>query len=334
VIKKIGGPEVLQIVEEPLPEPRPGEVRVKILAAGVAYPDLLMREGIHPLEARHGPFTPGWDLVGVVDRLGKGVAGLEIGQTVAAMPVVGSYAEFICLPQEEFVPVPQGLDPAEAVSLPLNYVTAYQMMTRSARVPPRGRVLIHAAAGGVGTALLQLGQFASLEMYGTASKKKHSTVSDLGGIPIDYQHVDFLKEIRRLTEDGVDAVFDSVGGAHLWRSFMALRPGGKAIAYGTLGRGLAGGFRHRVEGIASIGWPLAVSRLVSRRRRILIYSIQKLKRRRLSWFREDLAVLLELLRQKRIQPLIAERIPLQEVRRSHELLASGSVMGKVVLLCG
>ena len=334
VIANKGGPEVLRIVEEQVPEPGAGDVRVRILAAGVAYPDLLMREGIHPLEAPHGPFTPGWDLVGVVDRVGDGVLGLERGQMVAAMPVCGGYAEFICLPQEELVPVPAGLDPAESVSLPLNYVTAYQMLHRSARVAPRQRVLIGGAAGGVGTALLQLGRLVPLEMYGTASKRKHPTVSNLGGTPIDYQHFDFVEEIRRLTGDGVDVVFDSVGGTHLWRSLKALRAGGKVVAYGTLGGGLAGGLRNRLRGLASIGWPVAVSFLVSGRERILIYSIQRLKRRRLDWFREDLTALLDLLRRGSIKPIIAERIPLVEVRRAHELLASGSVTGKIVLLCG
>src|SRR5690348_3304613 len=111
-----------------------------------------MREGVHP-ETRRVPFTPGWDLVGVVDRLGDGVSGIEDGQIVAALPIVGAYAELVCLPQRELVPVPAGLDAAEAVSLVLNYVTAYQMLHRSVHVRPGQRVLIHAAAGGVGTAL-------------------------------------------------------------------------------------------------------------------------------------------------------------------------------------
>jgi NADPH2:quinone reductase len=136
------------------------------------------------------PFTPGWDLVGVVDRLGAGVSGIEPGKIVAAMPISGAYAEFVCLPEGELVPVPSGLDAAEAVSLVLNYITAYQMLNRSAKVRLGQRVLIHGAAGGVGTALLQLGRLAELEMYGTCSSRGASAVSDLGGIPIDYQHQD------------------------------------------------------------------------------------------------------------------------------------------------
>src|SRR5262249_10742191 len=163
-----GGPEEIRDIEEECPEPKDGEVRVRVLAAGVCLPDLLMREGVHP-ETPRLPFTPGWDLVGVVDRLGDAASGIEPGQIVAALPISRAYTEVICLPRRELVPVPSGLDAAEAVSLILNYVTAYQMLHRSAKVRAGQRVLIHGAAGGVGTALLQLGRLAELEMYGTCS---------------------------------------------------------------------------------------------------------------------------------------------------------------------
>jgi NADPH2:quinone reductase len=134
------------------------------------------------------------------------------------MPIHGGYAEFVCLPQRELVPVPAGLDAAEAVSLVLNYITAYQMLHRSAKVKPGQRVLFHGASGGVGTALLQLGRLAGLEMYGTCSSRGAPAVSELGGVPIDYRNQDYVKEIHRLTSEGVDAVFDPIGGAHLWHS--------------------------------------------------------------------------------------------------------------------
>src|SRR5512143_143400 len=152
IVTHYGGPDALRVVEEDCPEPKDGEVRVRVMAAGVSLPDLMMREGVHP-ETPRLPFTPGWDLVGVVDRLGAGVAGIEPGQMVAALPISGAYAEFVCLPQHELIPVPPGLDAAEAVSLGLNYVTAYQMMHRSVAVTPGQHALIHGAAGGVGTAL-------------------------------------------------------------------------------------------------------------------------------------------------------------------------------------
>jgi NADPH:quinone reductase-like Zn-dependent oxidoreductase len=338
IVTHYGGPDTLQVVEEACPEPKRGEVRVRVLAAGVSLPDIMAREGIHP-ETPAVPFTPGWDLVGVVDRLGNGVSGIEPGQIVAAMPISGAYAEFVGLPQSELIPVPSGLDAAEAVSLVLNYITAYQMLHRSAKVKPGQRVLIHGAAGGVGSALLQLGRLAGLEMYGTCSSRGASAVSELGGITIDYQHQDFVKEIHRLTSDGVDVVFDSIGGTHIWRSRKALRPGGSVVAYGLTGSlsggRLAsgrGGRRHRFRGIAIFGVYIAGGWLLPGRKRVVPYSIQTLKRLKPAWFRQDLIALLDLLKEQKVKPLVAQRFPLAQARQAHELLGKGGVVGKIVLV--
>ncbi|HZM90999.1 MAG TPA: medium chain dehydrogenase/reductase family protein [Blastocatellia bacterium] len=338
IVTHYGGLDALRVVEEECPEPKNGDVRVRVLAAGVSLPDIMAREGVHP-ETPPVPFTPGWDLVGEVDRLGDGVAGIEPGQIVAALPIHGAYAEFVCLPQHELVPVPPGLDAAEAVSLVLNYVTAYQMLHRSAKVRPGQRALIHGAAGGVGTALLQLGRLAGLEMYGTCSSRGASIVSDLGGIPIDYHHQDFVTEIHRLTSEGVDVVFDGIGGSHIWRSRKALRPGGRVVAYGLtsslragrLASGRSGG-RHRFRGIAIFGLYIAGGWLLPGRRRVIPYSIQTLKRLKPALFRQDLIALLDLLQLQKIRPLIAQRLPLAEARRAQELLGNGGVVGKIVLV--
>ena len=338
IVTHYGGSDALWVVEEACPEPKDGEVRVRVLAAGVALPDIMAREGVHP-ETPRVPFTPGWDLVGVVDRLGAGVSGIEPGQIVAAMPIHGAYAEFVCLPQHELVPVPSGLDAAEAVSLVLNYITAYQMLHRSAKVKPGQRVLIHGAAGGVGSALLQLGCLAGLEMYGTCSARGAPAVSDLGGIPIDYQHQDFVKEIQRRTSEGVDVVFDPIGGSHIWHSRKALRPGGRVVAYGNTtslrGEGLTSGRpgrRHRLHGIPIYALYIAGGWLLPGRKRVVPYSIQTLKRLKPAWFRQDLIALLDLLKQQKIKPLIAQRFPLAEARQAQELLGNGGVTGKIVLV--
>jgi NADPH2:quinone reductase len=338
IVTHYGGPDALQVLEEECPEPKNGEVRVNVLAAGVSLPDLMAREGIHP-ETPRVPFTPGWDLVGVVDRLGAGVSGMKPGQIVAAMPISGGYAEFVCLPPRELVPVPSGLDAAEAVSLVLNYVTAYQMLHRSAKVRPGQRALIHGAAGGVGSALLQLGRLVALEMYGTCSSRGASAVSDLGGIPIDYRQLDFVREVHRLAGEGLEVVFDGIGGSHIWRSREALRSGGTVVAYGITsslrgGRSASGrpGRRHRVRAIASFGLYIAGGWLLPGRRRVVPYSIQWLKRLKPAWFREDLSALLNLLEQQKIKPLIAQRFPLAEARHAQEMLGDGGVTGKIVLV--
>jgi NADPH:quinone reductase-like Zn-dependent oxidoreductase len=235
--------------------------------------------------------------------------------------------------------VPAGLDTAEAVSLVLNYVTAYQMLHRSAKVSAGQRILIHGAAGGVGSALLQLGRLAGVQMHGTCSSRGASAVSGLGGIPIDYQHEDFVQEVRRLTGEGVDVVFDGMGGAHIWRSRKALRRGGTVVAYG-LTASLSGGRlasgrpgRHRFRGIAIFGLYIAGGWLLPGRKRVVPYSIQWLKRAKPAIFREDLTALLNLLQQKKIKPLIAQRFPLADARLAHELLGKGGVTGKIVLVC-
>jgi NADPH:quinone reductase-like Zn-dependent oxidoreductase len=338
IVTHYGGPDALRVVEEECPEPKDAEARVRVLAAGVSLPDVMAREGVHP-ETPPVPFTPGWDLVGVVDRLGVGISGIELGQIVAALPIHGAYAEFVCLPPRELVPVPSGLDAAEAVSLVLNYITAYQMLHRSARVKPGQRVLIHGAAGGVGSALLQLGRLAGLEMYGTCSSRGAPAVSDLGAIPIDYQHQDFVKEIHRLTSEGVDVVFDPIGGTHLWHSRKALRPGGRVVGYGNTtslrGKGLGSGRtgrRNRLHGIPIYALYIAGGWLLPGRKRVVPYSIQTLKRLRPAWFRQDLIALLDLLQQKKIKPIIAQRFPLAEARHAQELLEKGGVVGKIVLV--
>ncbi len=322
----------LEVVEDDLPAPGPGQVRLRMLAAGVSLPDVMMREGVHP-EARRPPFTPGWDVVGVVDALGEGAGAVPLGATVAAMPIIGGYAEYLCLAETELVPVPPHLDPAEAVCLVLNYVTAYQMLHRSAQARPGESALVHGAAGGVGTALLQLARLHGVRAYGTASAAKLGTVERLGGHAIDYARSDFLEVVRGLPGGGVDVVFDGIGGWHLLRSWRALARGGRLVAYG-LQSCFSGGRRDLKKVLPSAaGWAAAYALgLLSRRRRLSVYSIQMLKRRKPEWFRQDLAALLDLLARGELRPVIDRRLPLEQATLAHELLGKGETLGKIVLV--
>jgi NADPH2:quinone reductase len=337
IVTRYGGPEVITLLEEDLPAPEAGEARVKVLAAGVGLPDVLAREGVHP-ETPRLPYTPGWDLVGIIDEVGEGVTGFEPGQTVAAMPIHGCYAQYVCLPQRKLVPVPAGLDPAEAVAVVLNYITAYQMLHRSAKARRGQRMLVHGAAGGVGSAMLQLATLAGVEMYGTCSAEAAAVVRELGGIPIDYKNADFVREIQRLTGDGVDTVFDGIGGDNLWRSREALREGGRVVCYGFQAKMRGGRMaspsegRHPIRESAELGWLIVRNWFKPGRKGMVPYSIQWLMRFRPDWFRQDLLTLLDLLKQGKIKPLIAQRLPLEQARRAHELLGGGGVLGKIVLL--
>jgi NADPH:quinone reductase-like Zn-dependent oxidoreductase len=337
VVTHYGGPDVITAIEEEIPTPKAGEVRVKVLAAGVSLPDVLAREGVHP-ETPRVPYTPGWDLVGTVDQLGEGVSGLALHETVAAMPIHGCYAQYVCVPQRKLVPVPAGLDATEAVALVLNYITAYQMLYRSVKPRSGQRMLIHGASGGVGSAMLQLARLAGVEMYGTCSAEAAAVVRELGGIPIDYRNTDFVTEIHRLTGDGVDAVFDGIGGDNLWRSRDALREGGRVVTYGFQSKMRGGRMatpsagRHPIRESAELAGFIVRNWFKPGRKSMVPYSIQWLMRFRPAWFRHDLLRLMDLLEQGKIKPLIARRLPLQEARSAHEMLGEGGVLGKIVLL--
>ena len=331
VVSRHGGPDVLQVVEEDRPEPRAGEVRVKVLAAGVSAYDLMFRRSGSLPGTPRVPFTLGTDVVGVADKLGEEVSTVELGQMVAgatfSLDGLGGYAEHVCLSASDLVPVPSGADPAEAVCLVANYLAAHMAMHRTANIQRGERVLVHGAAGGVGTALLQLGRLAGLEMYGTASKYNHELVSALGATPIDYRTDDFVERIHSLTGDGVDAVFDPIGGARqLWRSYRALRKDGRLVWFGVAAT--------KKKGLRVI--PLTLLTV------FLLKLIPDGKQTPLfpdlgkdnAWYRETLAELLDLLAGGKIRPVVAERIPLAEAARAHELLERGGYAGKVVLTVG
>jgi len=314
------------VVEEDLPIPSAGHVRVKVLAAGVAYADLLMRKGLYP-GALKLPFAPGYDIVGDVDAVGPGVTEFRIGQRVAALTMTGGYSRFTVVPAAHLVAVPGGLDPAEAVSRVLNYVTAYQMMRRVAKLTAGQRLLVHSAAGGVGTAVLQLGKIAGLVMYGTASKPKHAVLADLGAVPIDYRSEDFAARIHELVPEGVDCVLDPIGGTSWWGSYGCLRRGGNLVCYGVQAAVLHGKLA------AGLGFSaLGIAKLFPDGRKTSWFNVKASRDQHPDWFREDLGQLFRYLEARQIQPVIAAKLPLREAQRANEMLEKSQVSGKIVLL--
>lgn len=352
VVDRFGGPEVLSVVEEGVPRPGPGEVRVRVLAAGVSFTDAQLRAGTY-LGVPKPPFTPGYELVGVVEELGPGCSRLRRGDRVAALTVWGAYAECVCLLEANTVEAPEDLDPAQVVSLVLTYVTAYQLLYRVARVKRGETVLVHGAAGRVGTAVLELGALNGLRLYGTASARDRAAVERHGAVAIDYRNEDFLARVRELPGKGVDVVLDGLGGRLSLRSFRALRPGGRLVVFGhyaMLARGRAGR-RGWIEWYGATA-AVALRGLLSPCRRVRAYRIQKLREGRQvlpvatrppafpvgggprygEWFQEDFRTLLSLVRRGAIHPVVAERIPLSEARRAHELLEVSAAKGKIVLV--
>src|SRR5919197_6286836 len=234
VVDHYGGPEVLRVVEDADdPRPGPGEVRVRVLAAGVSFTDSQLRAGTYIPGGPKPPFTPGYELVGVVEELGAGCSRLRVGDRIGALTVWGADADRVCVPEASAVEVPEDLDPAEVVSLLFPYMTAYQVLHRTATVKRGESVLVHGAAGRVGIAELELGALAGLGLFGTCSARDREAVERLGAVAIDYKNEDFLARVREITGgDGVDVVLDSLGGPLSLRSFRLLRPGGRLVVFG------------------------------------------------------------------------------------------------------
>ena len=347
VVDHFGGPEVLKVVEAGVPRPGQGEVLVRVLAAGVSFTDSQLRAGTYIPGGPKPPFTPGYELVGVVEELGPGCSRLRVGDRIGALTVWGADAERVCVPEAGAVEVPADRDPAGVVSHVFTYKTANPVLFRTAMAKSGESVLVHGAAGRVGTAVLEIGAVAGLRMYGTCSARDRAAVERLGAVAIDYQNEDFLARVRELTGgDDVDVVLDSLGGPLSLRSFRALRPGGRLIVFGryaTLSHG-------RKNWPAVIEWYAAIAALwvwdkLSPRRRVLPYQIQKFRDaaqqragavggepRYPEWFRDDFGVLLGLLREGKIHPVVAERLPLTDARHAHELLESSAEKGKLVLV--
>jgi NADPH:quinone reductase-like Zn-dependent oxidoreductase len=321
IATRIGGPEVLQVIENDMRLPSAGEARIKIMAAPVCLPDVEARYGRSPFKPKI-PFVPGYAIIGVVDAIGEGVTKAALGDRVASLTIYGGYAEYIYLAEEQLIPVPITLDPAEAAPLILNYIVAYQTLHRSAKVKAGDKVLIIGASGGIGTAFLQLGKLANLTMYGLASKSKHYILTEYGATPIDYRTQDFVEVIQKAEPDGLDAVFDGIGGDYIKRGFSLLRRGGIYMGYAnplSLSRTLR-----------FLGQVILLHLLPNGRSARYYGTGSSLLNRRP--FLEDWATLFKLLEEGKIKPVIAKKYPLLEAAQANALLESGQVTGNVVLV--
>ena len=317
-----GGPEVLKVVELPLEAPGPGQLRIRVSAAGVGATDLIMLNGSYPFAPKI-PFVPGYEAVGVVDAIGPSVSGFQPGERVAALTVYGGFAEYLVRDAEHFLPVPGGVSDRDAAAIILNFVTAWQMIHRVAKVEAGRTAVVTGASGGVGTAALQLLRLAGVKTYGAASSPKHGILRSLGATPIDYHRGRLDQLVRALEPEGVDYVFDAVGGANIGPCIGALRRGGMVVGFGFMG---AAGMLPKV----AMFWNLFVGARF-RGRRGAFYGISALYRKDPMPLREDLPRLFALLAEKKIDPLVTRTFPLLQAREAIELLAAGSVEGKIVL---
>ena len=323
-----GSVDSLQIIESEIPEPGAGEVLVKVEAAGVAFADVMMRHGKYP-GAPKFPFTPGYDVAGRIEKPGENPGKFNAGDRVVGMMQFGGYSQYAVISVNRLLKVPEKLPASELVCLPLNYVTAYQMLRQSGKLKAGSVILVHSAAGGVGTALLQLAEHHDIKVYGTASNLKHDVVKACGGIPIDYKNEDFTEYVRRFEPDGIDAVFDPIGGEHLLKSHSLLKKGGSLVGFGMLSMfekdRVVSGFLKSIMIILKL-------KIFSKGRKFIFYGIN-FKKDPEGYIR-DLQSVLDLYAAGKIKPLVGRILPLEEVREAHELLSNGRVSGKIVLDCG
>ncbi len=322
------------MVEEPTtPEPGAEEVRVKVLAAGTGFTDTMIRRGRYPDFKGPLPFTPGYEIVGVVEKCGPGVAASLEGRTVADLCVVGGYSQYAIRPARFLVEVPDGVDPAEAVCIPLAYLTAFQMLTRYRKLPPAATILVIGASGTVGTALLDLAHHLGLKAIGTCSAPNLPVLDRFGAVAIDYHIGDFVTSVRRQTAGaGVDMVFDAIGGAHFGRSFACLSPGGLLVGYGSQTMAVGG------ESLIAAGLGLLRLKLWSALsflfggRRAVFYSIMARRLTHPEEYKSDMAALFQLLKASVIHPVVIDRLPLAAASTVHARIDGGGLGGKIVLL--
>jgi NADPH:quinone reductase len=327
-VRRFGGPDGLEVVDAPMPTAGRGEVRVRVLASGIEYTDVVIRRHLYgQTMLRRPPFVMGYNVVGEIGQLGDGVSGFQIGDRVADMTVVGSNAAYRTLRAKDLTRVPAGVDSAEAAALILSWTTAYQLLHRSARVQRGQRVLVHGAAGAVGQALLVLGKLAGLKVWGTARAEHAALVRELGATLIDYQREDFT----RVLPGGFDVVFDAIGEDGFRCSFAALKPGGMLCAYGyTASVQAQSGLRSILMLLIRVYlWKRLLSWFGGKRPRV--YSINLMRALHPAWFREDLERLFGLLATGAIRPRVAERISFGEVAEAHQRLEEGGLEGKLVL---
>ncbi|MFC6885809.1 MULTISPECIES: medium chain dehydrogenase/reductase family protein [Actinomadura] len=325
-------PEGLEIRRGDVPAPGPGQVVIRMEATGVSFAEQQMRRGRY-YDQPAFPFVPGYDVVGTVLAAGEGVGPGLVGERVAALTKIGGWASHVLLDAADAVPVPAGIGAAEAETLVVNGITAWQMLHRKARVRNGQTILVHGANGGVGSVLVQLARAAGVKVIGTASARHHDTLRDQGVVPVDYRAGDVAARVRELAPGGVDAVFDHVGGPGIVDSWRLLAPGGTLVSYGTAST-------RDDEG--SKQWP--VLKLLAR-----VWLWNALPNRRRAYFfnawagralskdrfrarlRADLTEVFTALQRGDISVRIAARLPLTRAADALRLAESGTVAGKVVL---
>src|SRR5215213_9955232 len=337
VLTGTGGPEMFEVLERPDPAVGAGEVRIAVRAAGLNFADTMARVGLYPA-APKPPCVLGYEIAGEVEALGEGVSGLTVGQRVMAGTQFGGQAELAVAQARDVMPMPEHLSFEEGAAFCVNYGTAYAALMIMGGLREGNRVLLHAAAGGVGIAATQVARIVGAEIFGTASAAKHDAIKAQGvDHPIDYRNQDFKAEIRRMTNgEGVDVILDPMGPTSFRKDYRILRPGGRLIMCGLSeamnenGRDMRATLRSLMRmPTSTMPWWNA-GRLLNQNRGVFGLNL-------LSWWRREggmdriTAPLLSDLNRKQLVPVVARSFPFEQAGDAHRYLAERRNIGKVVL---
>lgn len=337
VITRHGPPDVLRVEERPDPPVGPGEVRIAVRAAGINFADVMARAGLYP-DAPEPPCVVGYEVGGEVESVGDGVDEPKIGDRVAAGTVFGGQAELVTVPAAQAVPLPERFSFEQAASFPVNYSTAYAALIMMGGLKASERVLIQAAAGGVGIAATQIAKHQRAEIFGTASASKHDAIRSQGvDHAIDYRTEDFEREVMRITGgEGIDLVADAIGPSSFRKSYRCLREGGRLVMYGASelqtgeSRDLVAVLRGLVRmPLATMPWWQSLGVMNENRG---VFGLNML-----SWFKREgnidrlIGPLTELLDEGALEPVVSEAFPFDRAADAHRYIAERRNVGKVVL---
>lgn len=328
VATRHGQADVMQVVENDLRPPQAGEVRIRVLTASVSGPDVAHRTGDTlytgtPMAKNKPPFVPGYSIIGDVDAVGADVENAAVGDRFGVLTIVSGYTEYLYWSNDWLIPVPKTINPVEAVTLILNYIVAYQALHRSAKVKAGETMLIVGASGGIGTALLQLGQLADLKMYGLASKHKHGVLCDYDAIPIDYHGQNFVEVLRQVEPNGIDVVMDGMSRmAYIRKGLSLLRRGGRVVSFGDP--------RH-LSVLVQMLMTMVTVNLLPNSKSFKLYGTSRYVLGDKQPFLDDWATLFALLESGKIRPVITDVLPILEAAEANRMLENGCVTGNVVL---
>ena len=328
VITRHGPPEVLQVQERGEPQPGPGEVVIDVRAAGINFADLMARLGLYP-DAPKPPCVIGYEVAGVIAALGDGVdGGLQVGQRVVAPTRFGGYAELVSALADGVVPLPESMSFEEGAAVPIAYATAWEGLIRAANLHRGERVLIQAAAGGVGIAATQIAKRAGAEVWGTASPGKHDAIRGFGvDHPIDYTRPGWERTVPKL-----DVVMDAIGGASFRRSYKLLRAGGRLVCFGA--SGMVSGENRNIAAAArtalSMPWFSLIKQMADSKSVIGLNMLTVWDEFQSAGRWRD--PLTELFADGTIRPVVSESFSFERSGDAHRFISERRNIGKVVLV--